>query len=167
MGPRRRGAPEGFVNLERKLLVLAAAALVVACNGTTSGGSAGSLSVTSDVSSLNNDGSLAHITVTVTDGQGHPAIGSVTITATRRNLHNSGTNSSNVTLDAAGHATITYSCDFTLDVTHCGAGQVTVTAVWSSVANGTHVTLLGPSAPVTDGGGGPPPAVDAGPVIVG
>jgi len=154
------------VKLDRKLLVLTAAMLVSACNGTTSGGSAGTMAVTSDVSSLNNDGSVAHITVSVSDAQGHPATGSVTVTASGGNLNGSGTSSVNVALDSVGHATVTYSCDFTLDVTHCGAGSVTVTAVWSSVANGTRVTLVGPSAPVTDGGG-PPPVVDAGPVIVG
>ena len=123
------------MTLERKLLVLAVVALVFACNGTTSGGSAGSLTVTSDMTSLNNDGSLAHITVAVTDGQGHPATGSVTISATGGNLNNSGNNSATVALDAAGHATVSYACDFSFDTTHCGAGQITVTAVWSSVVS--------------------------------
>jgi hypothetical protein len=155
------------VKLDRKLLVLAAAASICACNGTTSGSSAGNMVVTSDVASLNNDGSLAHITVTVVDGQGHPATGSVTVSASGGNLDGSGTSSVNKTLDAAGKTTLTYACDFTLDTTHCGAGNITVTAVWSSVANGTRVTLIGPSAPPPSDGGSPPPPVDAGPIVGG
>jgi len=155
------------VNLDRKLLVLAAATIICACNSTTSGGSAGNLVVTSDVTSLNNDGTLAHITIAVTDGAGHPGTGNVTVTVTGGNLAGSGNSSVSVPLDATGHATLTYSCDFTLDTTHCGAGNVTVTAVWSSVANGTHVTLVGPSSPASGDGGSSPPPVDAGPVIGG
>ena len=155
------------MNLERKLLVLAAANTICACNGTTSGSSAGNLVVTSDVTSLNNDGSLAHITIAVTDNAGHPATGNVTVTASGGNLAGSGNSSVSVALDATGHATLTYSCDFTLDATHCGAGTVTVNAVWSSVGSGTHVTLLGPSSPPASDGGSTPPPTDGGPVIVG
>ncbi|HYS08965.1 MAG TPA: hypothetical protein VEP66_09480, partial [Myxococcales bacterium] len=155
------------MKLDRKLLVLAAAASICACNGTTSGSSAGNMVVTSDVASLNNDGSLAHITVTVVDGGGHPATGSVTVSASGGNLDGSGLSSVNKTLDAAGKAAVSYACDFTLDTTHCGAGNITVTAVWSSVANGTRVTLIGPSAPPPSDGGSPPPPVDAGPILGG
>jgi len=61
---------------------------------------------------------------------------------------------------------VTYACDFTLDPARCGAGSVVVTASWSTVANGTRVTLQGPSSVGTDAG---PPSggVDAGPIVVG
>jgi hypothetical protein len=151
------------VNLARKLLGITAAALVGACSGSTTSSAAGAVGVTGDVATLNNDGSVARFTATVTDGQGRPATGTVTFTATGGNLNGTSSNTVTVPLDATGHATVTYVCDFTLDVTHCGAGSVLVTAIWSSVANGARVTLLGPSAPVTDGGT-PPPAggTDAG-----
>ena len=79
------------------------------------------------------------------------------------NLNGTGSSSVTVPLDATGRATVTYACDYLLSPTGCGAGSIQVTAIWNSVANGTRVTLLGPSSPVTDAGtpppsGGPPDA---------
>lgn len=155
------------MNLARKLLGVTAAALLCACSGSTTAASAGTVGVTSDVTTLNNDGTQALVTTTVTDAQGRPASGSVTITASAGNLNGTGSSTVTVPLDPTGKATVTYSCNFVADVLHCGAGQVQVTVIWTSVANGTRVTLVGPSASVTDGGTPPPPAVDAGTPVVG
>src|SRR5207248_5478722 len=90
----------------------------------------------------------------------------ISFLASAGNVNGTGTTAATLTLDAAGHATVTYACDFTLDPTHCGAGSVVVTASWSTVANGTRVTLQGPSSTGTDAGptsGG----TDAGPIVVG
>jgi len=155
------------VNLARRLLGLAAIGLICACSGSTTSGSSGSVTVTSTGGTLNNDGSTVSITAVVKNAQGGPATGSVTFTAPGGDLNASGGNSVSVALNASGQATVTYACNFTVDVTHCGAGQVLVTALWTSVANGTRVTLVGPSSPTTDGGSPPPPPVDAGPVVTG
>jgi hypothetical protein len=150
------------VNLARKLLGGTAAALICACSGSTSP-SSGTVILVSNVTTLNNDGSLANITATVTDAQGLPGTGSITFNAPGGNLNGTGTTTATVPLDATGHATVTYACDYLLSPTGCGAGSIQVTAIWNSVANGTRVTLLGPAAPVTDAGtpppsGGPPDA---------
>jgi len=160
---RRSGAPEAnSVNLARKLLGGTAAALICACSGSTSP-SSGAVILVSNVSTLNNDGSVANITATVTDAQGLPGTGSITFNAPGGNLNGTGSTTATVPLDATGHATVTYACDYLLSPTGCGAGSIQVTAIWNSVANGTRVTLLGPAAPVTDAGtpppsGGPPDA---------
>jgi len=154
------------VNLARKLLGGTAAALICACSGSTSP-SSGTVILVSNVPTLNNDGSLANITATVTDAQGLPGTGSITFNAPGGNLNGTGTTSATVPLDATGRVTVTYSCDYLLSPTGCGAGSIQVTAIWNSLANGTRVTLLGPSAPVTDAGtpppsGGPPDAGSVG-----
>src|SRR5205823_3892868 len=160
--------PEGyFVNLARNICGVVAVALSFACAETTQAPSVGTVGLSSDVSALNNDGSLAHVTASVTDAAGRAATGNISFLASAGNVNGTGTTAATVALDAAGHATVTYACDFTLDPTHCGAGSVVVTASWSTVANGTRVTLQGPSSVGTDAGppsGGPP---DAGPIVVG
>jgi len=151
------------VNLARKLLGGTAAALICACSGSTSP-SSGTVILTSNVITLNNDGSVANITATVTDAQGLPGTGSIIFNVPPGgNLNGTGSSSVTVPLDATGRATVTYACDYLLSPTGCGAGSIQVTAIWNSVANGTRVTLLGPSSPVTDAGtpppsGGPPDA---------
>jgi len=155
------------VNLARKLLGVVTVVLLCACSGSTTSGSNGSVTVTSNSGTLNNDGSAVSITAVVRNPAGGAATGDVTFTAPGGDLNGSGSNSVSVPLNAAGQATVSYSCNFTVDVTHCGAGSVLVTAIWTSVANGTRVTLVGPSSPTTDAGSPPPPAVDAGPVVTG
>jgi hypothetical protein len=154
------------VNLVRKICCVVAVALPFACAETTQAPSVGIVGLSSDVSALNNDGSLAHVTASVTDAAGRPATGSISFLASVGDLNGTGTTAATLALDAAGHATVTYACDFTLDPTHCGAGSVVVTASWSTVANGTRVTLQGPSSAGTDAG---PPSggTDAGPIVVG
>ena len=154
------------MNLARNICGVVAVALSFACAETTQAPSVGTVGLSSDVSALNNDGSLAHVTASVTDAAGRAATGNISFLASAGNVNGTGTTAATLTLDAAGHATVTYACDFTLDPTHCGAGSVVVTASWSTVANGTRVTLQGPSSTGTDAGptsGG----TDAGPIVVG
>src|SRR5207245_4227676 len=143
-----------------------AVALAFACAETTQAPSVGIVGLTSDVSALNNDGSLAHVTASVIDAAGRAATGSISFLASAGDVNGTGTTAATLTLDAAGHATVTYACDFTLDPTHCGAGSVVVTASWSTVANGTRVTLQGQSSTGTDAGS-PSGGTDAGPIVVG
>jgi hypothetical protein len=153
------------VNLARNLFGVAAAALVCACSGSTpSPAASGSVGVSSDVATLTNDGAVAHVTATVFDAQGNPATGNITFSATGGNLNSTGTTSASVALDATGHATVTYTCIFAVDPSHCGAGTVLVTASWSGVAGGTHVAISGVSAPGPGGpdAGTPPGTPDAG-----
>ncbi len=155
------------MNLARKLLGVVPLVLICACSGSTTSGSNGSVIVTSNSGTLNNDGSTVNITAVVKNSGGGAAAGDVTFTAPGGDLNGSGSNSVSVPLNAAGQATVSYACDFTFDVSHCGAGSVLVTAIWTSVANGTRVTLVGPSSPTTDAGTPPPPTPDAGPVVTG
>ena len=156
------------MNLARNICGVVAVALAFACSeSTTQAASAGTVGLTTDVSVLNNDGSLARVTASVTDASGRVATGNVSFLASAGNVNGTGTTSATVALDAAGRATVTYACDFAVDPTRCGAGSVVVTATWSTVANGTRMTLQGQSSVVTDAGSGGGGGTDAGPVVVG
>jgi len=65
------------VNLARQICGVVAVALSFACAETTQAPSVGIVGLASDVSALNNDGSLAHVTASVTDASGRPATGNV------------------------------------------------------------------------------------------
>jgi len=142
------------VNLDRKLLGLVSAALVCACSGSPPVTSNGNVGVAADVGSLKNDGTPATVTAFVTNASGVAASGTVTFSASTGNINGSGTTSATVALDAQGHASVTYSCDFISDAAHCGAQTVLITATWSGVSNGTHIALTGSTSPAGGGGGG-------------
>jgi hypothetical protein len=164
------------VDLARKLLGVATVVLICACSGgTTSTPPAGTVTVTASPGAVTNDGTTTTISAAVTDAQGNPATGSVIFSAAGGDINATGTNSATVALNASGQASASYACNFALDATHCGAGSILVTATWSSVANGTRVTLQGATPPGGGGGGGggggsdagvPPPPTPGAPSIV-
>ena len=136
-----------------------------ACSGsTTQPNASGTIGIAADVSALRNDGSLAHVTVTVLDAQGHPASGSVAFTASAGSLNGSGTTALSAALDTAGRATVTYACDVSMDPARCGPGSVAVNATWSGVTNGMRLTLQGLSSSPDAGSpdAGSPGGTDAG-----
>jgi len=152
------------VKLARRIFGGLTVALCACSGSTTQPNASGTIGIAVDVSALRNDGSLAHVTVTVLDAQGHPASGSVAFTASAGSLNGSGTTALSAALDTAGRATVTYACDVSMDPARCGPGSVAVNATWSGVTNGMRLTLQGLSSS-TDAGSpdaGSPGGTDAG-----
>lgn len=155
------------MTLARKLVLAASLVLTAACSSSSAPPSVGSVGVFADVASLQNDGRLAYVTAVVTDVAGNPGTGSVAFTASAGNLNATGTTTATAALDVNGRATVSYACDAAVDAVRCGAGTVLITAVWSSVTNGTRITLQGAAVPGADGGSSNPDGgtTDAGPVV--
>src|SRR5260370_32807979 len=110
-----------------------------------------------DVTTINNDGTQATLTVTSIDAAGRTGHGTVTITAPYGDVNVAGAQTAPVTLEAKGSGKVTYACVVTSEP-RCTPGSVLLTAKWGAIVNGASVSLKTPgSAPPPDGGGPPPP----------
>ena len=137
-------------------LALAVIASALACGGsTTETVATGTVAVTADATSINNDGTKARFTAKAKDAKGNVGTGTITFTALYGDVNGTGASTAITTADATGSAKVTYACSIATD-SRCVAGSIVMIATWNGINGGAPIVInAGSTPPGTDGGGTP------------